>query len=73
MRIRGSAVYDYRGAVIFFLGKGGEKKREVKRAMRDRGRGEERARDARDISNFLITPRGANDLPLVSSLVLALS
>lgn len=45
------------GAVIFFRG----------RTWRGGRRGvaaEETAGDARDISNFLITPRGANDLPL---------
>lgn len=48
---------------IFFLEEGREKERD-----REGSGGEEwrkrRPGDARDISNFLITPRGANDLPL---------
>lgn len=69
VRIRGSAVYDYRCCYIF-LGAG----------CWGRRRGvatEESAGDARDISNFLITLRGAND-PLspsnpLSSLSVSLS
>lgn len=58
------------GIVIFFF----FRRRELRERKREReryreGSGEEgwrkrRAGDARDISNFLITPRGANDLPL---------
>lgn len=70
MSTRGSVVYDYTGVVIyiffFFQKKGVERKRE--RDREGESGGEEwrkrRTGDARDISNFLITPRGANDLPL---------
>lgn len=58
------------GVVIYFF----FRRRELKEIERGEEWRERRTGDARDISNFLIIPRGANDLPLAHpSLDLSLS